>query len=278
MSTLARCHAEIDGAMTVSKVEALLVDFPPDDTPRAVELDLASCNFIPPGPGWRLGNAMSRWAASGRVSVAVPSPGDFSGSWFHAFTKSGLGLAIAQYAAEVTLADGSEITESVRDYYGNGGLRSGQNYAVATDLPSTQLVAGIDAFDEGLAAMARHVGLLYGQLERSARGALRVSCFEAIENVLDHAFKSPCEVDPDAALSYFSLSFHANVNAARSPSADFPDYLADLPSHLPDDRDRSGLSRRLSSIRGAEFRRDKGRIPISTAALGRLRRRPLLRL
>jgi hypothetical protein len=241
MPTLTRCQVKFGAALTAGRVESLLSEIPVDDTPRSVELDFSDCDLLAPGAGWRLGNAMSRWGRTGRVRATVPDPGDFSGHWFLAFTRSGLGLALACFADEIRLGDDTDVGDRVRRYYADAGSRSNTNYAVATELPDSTLVEDIDALDEELRRMAVLVGLDFQDLERVARDALREACFEAAENVLDHAFRSPEEPQIDRCLSYLSFGYHRKVNTARFAGEEFRRYLSDLPESLPKDREQRGF-------------------------------------
>jgi len=241
MTTLSHREIDLGSAVSVAKVEAVLRDHPADQTPRAVDIDLSRCRLLPPGAGWRLGNAMSRWAEHGQVAVTVPEPGDFSGEWFKTMTRSGVGLALGRFAREVKTTSGADITALVRDYYEDAGSRSSTNYAVVVDLSETSLVEGLDAFTERLGQMAARVGLDYGTLGSAARAALRQACFEGVENVLDHAFRSPYDPVDRPMLSYFSLGFHRQVDRNRAPGDEFVSYLKQLTSRLPTDRPQRGF-------------------------------------
>ncbi|HWH19968.1 MAG TPA: hypothetical protein VN671_05510, partial [Solirubrobacterales bacterium] len=242
MPTLSHCQVNLGSGVSVAKVEAFLRDHPPDRTPRAVDIDLSGCRVLPPGAGLRLGNAMSRWADHGQVTVTVPDPGDFSGEWFKRITRSGFGLALARFATEIKTADGTDITSSVREYYDGPGMRSStNNYAVVVNLPETSLVEGLDAFNESLGPMAIRVGLDYAAIGASAREALRQASFEGVENVLDHAFRSPYDAGDRMTLSYFSLGFHRKIDRNRAPSDEFVSYLKELTQKLPTDRPHRGF-------------------------------------
>lgn len=241
MPTLIPCQVNLGSVATVAKVEQLLIDHPADETPRFVELDLSSCRLLPPGAGWRLGNAMSRWASAGRVSVTVGDPGDFSGAWFLTITRSGLGMALALFATEIKLADGTDITAQVREYYEGPGRAASNNFVAEFDLPDTTLVESIDAFHEHLRQMAEIVGLDYEGLADKPQAALRETCFEAIENVLDHAFRSPYEIHIDDTLSYLGLGIHKKVDVNRALGEEFARYVDKLPGRLPVDREHLGF-------------------------------------
>jgi hypothetical protein len=228
-----------DDVVTADSVEQLLAEIPADQTPREVTLDLRPCRHLSPGAGWRLGNAMSNWSAAGEVSVLIPEPDDFSGSWFLNFTRSGLGLALACHADRIE-SDQGDVGRVLRDYYAERGDSSGENYAVSVDLAHSRLAVSIDAFDKEIKRLASHVRLDFKALDRASRQALREVCFEAIENVGDHAFRSPWS-GAMTPFSYFSLRYHKKIDSINVPGAALNKYLERLPGILPSDRDWTGF-------------------------------------
>jgi hypothetical protein len=182
---------------------------------------------------------MSGWAADGELTVLVPEPGDFSDQWFLSFTRSGLGLALACHADRIETSEG-DIHQRVSQYYAERGNTGNENYAVEVDLVQTPLAISIDAFDRGIEKLASYVRLDFKGLDRVAQQALREACFEAIENVGDHAFRAPW---PEKAVpfSYFSLRYHKNMGSANVPGAELHGYLERIPKLVPEDRDQLGF-------------------------------------
>jgi hypothetical protein len=236
--TLTKAAPRLGEGITADHVEALLKELPIDGTPRAVTLDLCPCRHVGPGAGWRLGNAISAWAAAGEVKVRVPDPGDFSGSWFLNFTRSGLGLALARHAEEIKSPVG-DVSRALREYYAERGRLNSENYAVELDLVQSPLGIGIDAFAHEAKKLTPFVHLDLESLNRVTRQGFLEACFEAIENVGDHSFRSPWH-EVARPLSYFSLSFHKTIASGNAPGAIPRGYLERVPEQVPGNRDRLG--------------------------------------
>lgn len=197
--------------IAVHEVEELLtVVDRREDQHHAWALDLSAVRHVQPGAGYRLGNALARWSR-GEVTARVPDPDDFRGPWFQTFTRSGIGLALARHTAAIRVAD-ADITEKVRAYYTEKGAVSSTNYAVAIDIEDGGLTADIDGFAAAFLRLARSVRLESSVLSQEERRALVTLVWEAVLNVVDHAYKEPWEYT-GASLSYVSLRRYERMNA-----------------------------------------------------------------
>jgi hypothetical protein len=216
-------HVDFGPSIDVERVEQLLERVPPaEDDTTAWELDLSECRNVQPGAGYRLGNAMRRWAR-GELSVVVPDPADFSGQWFTIFTRSGIGLALAAYASSVRTPE-RDITEAVRGYYAEKGNVSGENYGVQADLAITGLTTDIDRFAALFNDLAKRVRLEAGDLSARQRSALMTLAHEAALNVAEHAFASPW-AEESRGVSYISLRYYKTLSAAGGARGGLRDYL-----------------------------------------------------
>jgi hypothetical protein len=200
----------------VTQAEALIRDMsaiPPGwSTPV---IDLSACQYIHSGVGWRLANALSLFSHGSQVDVVVPmdpTTSGYSGPWFRNFTRTGLGMAIAHYARDVYAGD-RNIAEELRSYY------AGYLYEHAIQLsPNSLTVVGLDrahvnmnkkrAFIEQFQRWVWPVSHALRALNRDVFLHLASICFEAIENVRDHAFKHT-EPPQRPGLSYFALRYHS---------------------------------------------------------------------
>jgi hypothetical protein len=217
-------NVELGASVAVEQVEELLERVGPDaDGEHAWELDLSGCRNVQPGAGYRLGNAMRRWARRD-LSVVVPAPGDFSGQWFQTFTRSGIGLALAMHASSMRSPEG-DVTDAVREYYAEKGDVSGENYGVRTDLASGGLTPDIDRFAAIFSELAKCVRLEASDLSSRQRTALTTLAHEAVLNVAEHAFASPW-ADDGRGLSYISLRYYKTLSAASGARGGLREYLA----------------------------------------------------
>lgn len=205
-----RSHA-FRQTIAVHEVEELLTLVPRgDDRGHSWSLDLSAVRHVQPGVGYRLCNALTRWSR-GEVIVRVPDPGDFSGSWFQTFSRSGIGLALARHATAVR-SPNADITGRLREYYSEKGSVSSTNYAVETDIEDGGLTADIDRFAATFIRMARLVRLEISSLSQDERRALVTLVSEATLNVVDHAYKEPWEFS-EATLSFLSLRYYESLHA-----------------------------------------------------------------
>ena len=216
-----RAHA-FRASIGVDEVESLLIRGSPlEDRRSSWTIDVSAVRHVQPGAGYRLVNALARWAR-GEVIVQVPDPGDFSGEWFKTFTRSGIGLAIARHADAVRMGQ-HDITHRFREYYAAKGSVSSTNYAVRTDIEDSSLTADIDRFGTTFLGLARYVGLDGTMLSQEQRRVLVTLASEATLNVVDHAYKDPWEYT-GATLSYLSLR-HYGMTSAEVGAAGLADYL-----------------------------------------------------
>jgi hypothetical protein len=191
-------------------------------------VDFSACRHIDVGAGFRIGNVLRRLSDGRELIVYVPSI-DFdagvSDTFFRAFTRSGLGPAIARYSSSV-LSDGAEIGAALAAYYKRTLEIGTQNVVYFTDLH----LGTLDVEDEGrfttrfLAVLPR-VNAHPAELEERALRSLVGLCFEAVQNVVDHAAKRPLRPDTNI-LSYLSLRYYKVVSTSGGGA--FGTYLGRL--------------------------------------------------
>jgi hypothetical protein len=179
-------------------------------------LDFTACRHVDVGAGFRIGNVLRRLSSGRELIVHVPRI-DFdagvSDTFFRAFTRSGLGPAIARFSSSV-LSDGVEIGAALAAYYKRTLEVGTQNVVYFPDLH----LGTLDVEDEGrfttrfLAVLPR-VNVHPVELEERALRSLVGLCFEAVQNVVDHATKKP--LPPGTTiLSYLSLRYYKAVSTS----------------------------------------------------------------
>lgn len=193
-----------------------------DDAARAWRLDLSKVRNVQPGAGYRLGNALRRWSAGELVAV-VPETDGFSGDWFLTFTRSGIGLSLARHADRI-LAGSRDVTDEVRDYYASKGNASATNYGVRIQLEIGALTPDIDRFAGEFLLLGASVRLSVAGLSRTSLQALIVMAFEAVTNVVDHAYEEPWDATR-GGLSYLSLRYYEELSAKRGEHVGLQGYI-----------------------------------------------------
>lgn len=239
MSTIAAEFIDLGTGLTMDRAEeavARLAELSPQEA--ALVVDLSRCSFVQFGAGTRLANALSRWEPAG-LEVRIPAPGDFSGGWFQNFTRSGLGLGIAAHASRITV-DGVEITNEVCDYYAGRGMRQAQNHVFVPRLQDGDLVVSRDHLHHRLSELLRLVNVEEHAWTQNDRRSLSEICFEAIQNVGDHAFRSPWSRSW-TEVSYLSLRYYRSLDQNDAAAGFMQRYLAYLDAVLPDDQAHIGF-------------------------------------
>jgi hypothetical protein len=232
--TLEVVERDFGGSVGVDEVETLMSDIRPEEDARvSLELDLSKCRQVEIGAGFRLGNALQRWSPRALI-VDVPEPGSFSETWFLTFTRSGLGLALSSSGARVR-AGGSDVSDRVRRYYEEKGAFSASNYGICVNIDSGGFTPSIDEFGGLFGSLARQVAFEEADVEPPERRALVQVAYEAVRNVVDHAFKSlDTSQEAPVRLSYFSLRRYRTLGAASATNGRLVEY-----SERAEDRARS---------------------------------------
>jgi len=181
---------------------------------EAILVDLSELSFVEIGAGWRLGNAISAWSRQADVTVKVPPPGDFAGSWYKTFTKSGLGLPIAVHRVKIE-SDGQDITEEVRRYYEQlGPVTASSTNVVVAGLDRRVELRDPDLFATEFSSWAPTVGLEWVDSAAKAKRIAFLSMIrEAVANVFDHAYRAPCEY-LESKLNYLSMRRYERLTTA----------------------------------------------------------------
>lgn len=212
-------------------------------------LDLSSCAHVDVGAGWRLGLALRAFAAKGRLSITVPDITTFDDrQWFLHFTRSGLGMAMAKYAAEISTPS-RDITEELRAYYRHP--RSSIETSLPAWIGSTFLMVQdlhqgvLPVEDEG-----RFKSILTDLLPRaqvdveaytgSSLDSLMRLLFEAVQNVWDHADQSPIRPGSEI-VSYIAARYYQTINLPKALTNEFSCYLQRWSTKIPDGTDYRGF-------------------------------------
>lgn len=194
-----------------------------------IDVDLSKCRHVDIGVGWRIGNAISRFTD---VHVRVPTPRDFTGTWFLSFTRTGLGLALANAASTISTDDG-DVTDQVKSYYASQPkVIVGQNYVALRDLHRG---LSFDVNDESRFRQRLEnewlprVNVDADAVSEQSRSQLAQLLLEAVQNVFDHAGQIPF---PRGSLpqlsSYFALAYRREIKNPKDLSGDFNRYLRNV--------------------------------------------------
>jgi hypothetical protein len=219
-----------------------------------VEIDLSECRHIDPGAGWRVGNALRPAHANADITVYMPErESAFSGLWFHLFTKSGLGHAIARHADRVLVAE-ADITAELRTYYAQPrrqgiaikglehALWASPNFIYISHIADAVLDPdNLDQFEQRLSATFSTVDLqppAYGHLLTpgdipSVLSPVVQLLFEAVQNCYDHCRRKPL-VNGASVSSYLSMQYHNRINNPRSVSPELPAYFGRVQTLIKD--------------------------------------------
>jgi hypothetical protein len=193
---------------------------------RRVLLQFAGYPYVNAGAGWRIGNALRRYAGN-LLEVSVPP---FGGDWFRTFTRSGLGLAMAVHAGRI-ICDGDDVTQRVREMYLYDSIRFGQNAVFYSDLHRGLSVnpEREDLFRSVFLNSLRNVNVRPGDFERNRLQDVIKMTFEAIQNTYDHAMRKPL---PEEAriVSYFLLGYYKTVAGHPDPTGRLKGYIDRLAS------------------------------------------------
>jgi hypothetical protein len=214
LTTLLRRIHDFRHAVSVEQVELRLLQWSAaEDAQNETELNFATLRNVEPGAGIRLANAMRRWAA-GRLVIVVAPDLDLKGSeWFRLFSRSGIGWAIAMHADQVKSGE-HDVTAEIRAYYEGLGSTEANNCLMYRHLESGALAPNQDRFIAILfAAMREHLARAEEWIEIEDRRALARLAYEAIANVIDHAFGSPWAGEGER-LSFLSVRWYQTISIA----------------------------------------------------------------
>ena len=216
---------EFGSGINPEHAEAVIQQLDRDDHATArVLLRFVGYPYVNPGVGWRIGNALRRY--SGRVEADVPTFG--KGDWFRSFTRSGLGDAIAAHAG-VIRSDRADITEDMKRFYRDHAVRNDQNAIFIGELHRGLRInpEREDLFRDTFLGSLRNVNSKPSDFTREHLLNVVKLCFEAIQNVYDHACRKPL---PEGAkvLSYFLLGYYKSVGGHPDPTGRLRTYVEAL--------------------------------------------------
>jgi hypothetical protein len=225
MRTLAARSFDFRHSVGLNEVEHRLLEWEgPNDSGSETSLDLSHVRNVELGAGIRLTNAMRRWG-EGRLTVRMPPEMEMKGSdWFRLFTRSGIGWALAAHAHLVSSGD-RDITQDVRTYYADIEEAAAPNCVMFCNLESAALAPSQNRFISVLlAAMREHIRSAEKWVPLEVRRAIGRLAYEAVTNVIDHAFGSPWRKQGEP-LSYMSLRWYKSVSASSDELGGLRSYI-----------------------------------------------------
>ena len=216
---------EFGSGINPDHAETVIKNLDEESPARKVLLQFSGYPYVNPGAGWRIGNALRRYAG-GLLEAVVPPFG--KDDWFRAFTRSGLGDAIAAHAIAVH-SEGDDITDEVRKFYQRNSSRHDQNAVFFGELHRGLSVnpEREDMFRDAFLAALRYTNVRPSYFDRERLQDVIKLAFEAIQNVYDHARRKPL---PDEAriVSYFLLGYYKTVAGHPDPTGLLRGYLERL--------------------------------------------------
>ena len=194
-------------------------------------LDFSNCKRVQAGAAWRISNAIRRFASPSIVEAIIPiaaTPLDNSEFWAANFLRTGLGYGLSTYATIIRTAS-EDLTDEVRK-----SCSQYLEYQVPEAITVYQLHEGAkinpNDFDSFLAKFQSWLPVVRVTprlFSRAQERNLALLCFEAIQNVWDHAKKKP--FPPDQSLvSSFSMRFVSQSAQIGEASRYFDSYLEGL--------------------------------------------------
>lgn len=229
---------EIDfgNGLNIERAEEAVKILGAERQPNApVVLNLSRCEHIDIGAGWRLGNAMRRFAGKTRLSAIVPDPPEhLSGWWFRNYTRSAIGFAIAKHAKEVVNPQQANLTNMIRTYYSKprtvsnspatiSGCWTGRNFVLIPDLHDRSLSPDDEqAFRDALVPYYSLVNFDRDAYPSQTLDPITRMLYEAVQNVYDHAARAPLAGHP-TLMSYLLLGYYKTIQSVKGPR-EFTDY------------------------------------------------------
>jgi hypothetical protein len=196
---------------------------------RSVAFDFSKCRNVDIGGGYRIGNLFRRLAQHGAVTVLLPE-GSYLGStissqFFLAFTRSGLGPALARYANTIMVGS-LDVTEGLKHYYSESLTVPGQNSIYVDGLHTGAIdVDDEPSFGRLLSSLLSKVNLRVASIRKDSLTEVVALCFEAVQNVSDHAARKPLPAGA-SIFSYLALRYYKGT--ASSSQGAFSGYLKRL--------------------------------------------------
>lgn len=183
--------------------------------------------YVNAGVGWRIGNALRRYAGD-RLEIHIPPFNGGKGEWFRSFTRSCLGDAFAAHAGRIFCGD-LDVTEEVRSYYVEWSCRKSQNAVVTGSLDSGINVdpEREDRFRDEFLRSLRQVNVRPNNFERDRLQDVIKLVFEAIQNVYDHATRKPL-IENTRVVSYCLIGYYKSIGNHPDPAGKLRGYLEHL--------------------------------------------------
>jgi hypothetical protein len=213
-----------------------------EQPPERVILDLRNCRHVDAGAAWRIGNVLRLLEQSAKVIVLVPEGLDVTNrTWYKFFTHSGLGFSIARYASEIQGSSG-DMTDAVRAYYSTARASVDvplTAWASSTFLYVPDLLRGDLAPDDPPDFNIRLRQLLAtspfdvrAYSRKAVTGVFRI-LYEAVQNVWDHADKSPLPPGVHVSSS-FAIRHFKTIPSPKAATSEFKGYLKRVQELTPE--------------------------------------------
>jgi hypothetical protein len=206
---------DLGGEVSPANAESVVSQLAEHEEGSPFSLRFSGYPYMAPGTGWRIGNALRRFSG-GPLQAVVPPFGE--GDWFRAFTRSGLGYALAAHAGRI-LTDGADVTAKVRGFYSSKEKRADQNAVFFGDLHRGVTVNPDreDLFRDAFLASLKKVNVRPTNFDPDRLADVIKLTFEGIQNIYDHAAKKP--LPPGSAIvSYFLLGYYKSVWGHPDPT------------------------------------------------------------
>jgi hypothetical protein len=205
----------LGGEVTPARAEEVIARLADTKDGTSVSLRISGYPYMTPGTGWRIGNALRRFSGD-HLEASVPPFGE--GDWFRAFTRSGLGYALAAHAGKI-LANGTDVTAQVRSFYGAKDTRADQNAVIFSELHRGLSVDAEreEQFRDAFLASLKKVNVRPTNFDRDRLRDVIKLAFEGIQNAYDHAAKRPLP-SGSKIVSYFLLGYYKSVQGHPDPT------------------------------------------------------------
>lgn len=203
------------GEVSPARAEQVIAQLADVEDGDPVSLQFTGYPYMTPGTGWRIGNALRRFSGDA-FEAKVPPFGE--GDWFRAFTRSGLGYAIATHAGKIS-ANGADITAQVRGFYNGKHNRADQN---AVYFGNLHRGVGVnpdreDLYRDAFLSSLSKVNVRPKNFDPSHLKDVIKLAFEGIQNIYDHAAKKPLPHDT-RIVSYLLIGYYKSVGGHPDPT------------------------------------------------------------
>jgi hypothetical protein len=185
-------------------------------------LNLAECTRIDIGAGYRLGNALRRFSDAPNMRIILEESRSDTTPPLSELVRSGLAVALLTHASRIFIR-GTDVTGEVKPKLQDAidHVQDNSKYIYEVHRPSIP-IDDLTLFSSEFNKHLLQVGVAKSIFERAELVPLTHLCFEAVQNVADHAGRRP--LPPHTRItSYLSIRAYPSV---RGPSVGaFTGYL-----------------------------------------------------